>query len=139
MAVTVDAAVVSAVLAGVGGIIVAIGGVIKIVVTRPRLPVAEELLEQIDELRTELLDLAAWAHDVQMVAATAGIELPPAPSALPALGRRSGERRHDRHGWTTSVRAQTGEQPAITAPRPASGIGPDTRPERRQRPTVPPR
>jgi hypothetical protein len=134
-----DPALVGAIFTGVAGVIGAIGVVVKIVLTRPRLPVAEEILEQLDEVRTEMLVLAAWAHDAMVAAAAAGIELPEPPDSLRVLGRRSGERRNGDHGWRSSVRVQTGDQPVardVTAPmRP--GMGPDTNPERRRPP--PPR
>ena len=133
----VGAAEITAIGTALAAVIAAIGVIVKIVVTRPRLPVAEEILEQIDELRTELLELAAWAHDARVLAAANGLELPPAPEIVRTMGRRQGEARHASHGWRTSVRAQTGEQPVVDPTAPIRDRrGPDTRPDRRA-PRVP--
>ncbi len=84
---------------GIAGIIAAIGVVVKIVLTRPRVPVAEEMLLQLAELRDVVLRWASWAHDVQVVAHSQGWDLPEVdPDLVP--GRRDapvpGRRRTDR-------------------------------------------
>jgi hypothetical protein len=133
----VDAATVGAVFSGLVGLIGAIAALLKIYWTRPQMPVAEEILERQSELETELLALAAWAHDAAMIAAANGIDLPEPPDSIRLLGRRTGEPRHRAHGWRASVKAQTGEQPAVrpddTRRLPPAG-GPDTWPERRRPP-----
>lgn len=125
-----DPATVGAWCTGIAAIIASIGAVVKIIVSRPRLPVAEELLEQLDELRDDLLALARWAHHARAVAASEGVELPEPPSVLVSAGHREGERRHDdgAHGWRSAVRVQTGEQVAVGPP---SANGPTTIPNRR--------
>lgn len=77
-----DPALVGAWCTGVAGVIAAVGVVLKIVLTRPRLPVAEEVLERLAELEEQLLRYATWAHNVRMVAAASGIELPTVPLDL---------------------------------------------------------
>lgn len=132
-----DAGAIGAWCSGIAGIIAAIGVLVKIVVSRPRMPVAEELLEQIDELRDDVLSLARWAHRAVARAAAGGVELDPPPEVLRSVGERAGERKSDPelHGWRSGVRVQTGEQPAVRL----TSRGPDTRPDRRaQRPTPPP-
>lgn len=84
-----DAATIGALGTGAAAIIAAIGAVIKIVLTRPRLPVAEELLERMSEIESELLAWAGWGHTVRMLAAGQGIDLPPIPGKLAASGRRA--------------------------------------------------
>jgi len=135
-----DPATVGAWTTGLAAIITAVGVVIRIVVYRPRLPVAEELLEQIDEMRTDVLALARWAHRAVSQAAAQGFDLEEPPEVFRSLGQREGERMHDpgQHGWRASVRAQTGEQP-VTPRRPPAPVGPDTQPERRQVRPLPPR
>ena len=64
---------------GITAVIGAIGAVLKIVLTRPRLPVAEEVLERLAEVEEALLAWATWAHQTRMAAAAAGGELPPTP------------------------------------------------------------
>lgn len=125
-----DAATVTATLTGVAAVIAAIGAVVKIVLSRPRLPVAEELLEQIDELRDDVLALARWAHNARAHAASQGVELDEPPTVLRSSGEREGERRHDpaRHGWRSSVVAQTGDP----VHRPGPAHGPATVPDRRR-------
>lgn len=81
-----DASLVTAWCTGVAAVIAAIGAVLKIVLTRPRLPVAEEVLERLGELEEALLAWATWAHQSRMVAAAAGIALP-APPLDPAERR----------------------------------------------------
>jgi hypothetical protein len=136
-----DAATITAIGSAIAAVIGAVAIVVKIVVTRPRMPVAEELFEQIDELRRELLELAGWAHDARVLAAANGLELPPAPDIVRLEGRRHGEGREGRHGWRASVVAQTGELEAVavdaTAPLYDRRRGPETRPDRRA-PRVPP-
>lgn len=66
-------------LTGLAGVIGAVGVVLKIVLTRPRIPVAEEVLERLREVEEALLGWATWAHTVRMVAAAAGIHLPSTP------------------------------------------------------------
>lgn len=77
-----DAAVVTAWCMGIAGIIAAIGGVLKIVLSRPRLPVAEEVLARLKDVEDELLAWGAWGHQVMMAAATAGWDVPPIPTRL---------------------------------------------------------
>jgi hypothetical protein len=115
-----DAAQIGAIFTGVAGVIIAIGGVVKVVTTRPRLPVAEELLEQLDELRDDVLALARWAHRAVAQAAAGGVELDPPPEVLKGAGHREGERGsgENTRGWQSSVRAQTGELPIA---RPETG------------------
>lgn len=81
-----DAALVTAWCTGVAGVIAATGVVLKIVLTRPRIPVAEEVLERLAELEEALLSWATWAHGARMAAAAAGIPLP-APPLDPAEHR----------------------------------------------------
>lgn len=126
-----DAATITAVFTGCAAVIGAIGVVVRIVVTRPRLPVAEELLEQIDELRGDLLAVVRWAHRAVVTAASQGVELEPPPDVMRGVGERAGERHNPnagRGGWRSSVTAQTGEQP-LAMPGP---MGPDTVPNRRR-------
>jgi hypothetical protein len=129
-----DPATLTAGLTGFAAVIAAIGAVVKIVVSRPRMPVAEELLEQIDELRGDVLALARWAHRAVAAAAAEGVTLDEPPVVLRSSGEREGERRHEpnRHGWRSSVQAQTGETARIEPVR-----GPVTAPDRRRPP--PPR
>jgi hypothetical protein len=124
-----EPATVTAALTGIAAVIAAIGAVVKIVVSRPRLPVAEELLEQIDELRSDVLALARWAHNARALAASEGVDLPEPPTVLLSSGEREGERRSDpaRHGWRSSVEAQTGETTRI-----GRVDGPSTVPDRRR-------
>lgn len=126
----IDAAEVTAWCTGIAAIIGAIGVVLKIVVTRPRLPVAEELLEQIDELRGDLLALARWAHRAQATAAASGLELDEPPTVMRSIGERRGERQHEpgRHGWRSAV---TAEYPPEHTP-PTELPGPHTVPDRRR-------
>lgn len=84
------ASLVTAWCTGLAGVIAAVGVVLKIVLTRPRLPVAEEVLERLAELEEQLLLYATWAHTVRMVAAASGIELPTVP--LDLAERRSPHR-----------------------------------------------
>lgn len=130
MSIGLDAAQITALFTGAAAIIAATGAVIKIVITRPRLPVAEELLEQLDELRADVLALARWAHNAQATAAAEGVDLPAPPEVLRSSGEREGERRHDprRHGWRSSVVAQVGDP--VERPEPLRG--PHTVPDRRR-------
>lgn len=74
---------------GLAGIIAAIGVVVKIVLTRPRVPVAEEVLLRLAELEDVVLRWASWAHDVRVVAVAQGWELPEVdPQLVP--GRQPG-------------------------------------------------
>lgn len=135
-----DAATIGAVGTALAAIIAAVTALVKIVLSRPRLPVAEELLEQLDEMRDDLLAVARWMHRAVVQAAAAGIELEEPPEVLRSSGHREGERRHTEggHGWRSSVRVQTGEQPVVDTRRIHPVRGPDTLPERRaQRPTPP--
>lgn len=136
-----DAATITAIGTAVAAVLAAIGALVKIVVSRPRMPVAEELLEQIDELRADVLALARWAHRARAQAAAAGVDLEEPPEVLHSGERETDQRgAADAHGWRSSVRAQTGPQPIVDATGPIGHRqrGPDTRPERRQRPTPPP-
>lgn len=71
-----DAGVVTAWLTGIAAIITAVGVVLKIVTTRPRLPVAEELMAEMAELRAWVVDVASWGHQVAVAAQLAGFVLP---------------------------------------------------------------
>jgi hypothetical protein len=91
----VDAALVGAWCTGLAGIIAAIGVVVKIVLTRPRVPVAEEVLLRLAELEDVVLRWASWAHDVRVHAAAQGWDLPevdpqliPGRQTAPVPGRR---------------------------------------------------
>ena len=77
-----DPSVITAWCMGVAAVIGAVAGVLKIVLTRPRLPVAEEVMERLTDLEEQLLGYAAWAHGARMAAAAAGIDLPPLPLDL---------------------------------------------------------
>jgi hypothetical protein len=133
------AAEITAAGTAVAAILGGLAAVVKIVLSRPKMPVAEEILEQLADVQGELLKLAAWAHDAQMVAAAAGLELPEPPDSIKLLGRRPGEGgRHRVTGWRASVKAQTGEQPAIAPERPMQRDEPQTWPERRRPPLPPP-
>lgn len=74
-----DAALVTSWCTGIAAVLGAIGVVLKIILTRPRIPVAEEVLERLAELEEGLLAWAAWAHGARMAAAAAGITLPATP------------------------------------------------------------
>lgn len=94
-----DAALVGAWCTGIAGIIAAIGAVVKIVLSRPRVPVAEEVLLRLAELEDVVLRWASWGHDVQVFAATQGWDLPSIdPELIPhrASGPVPGRRRTDR-------------------------------------------
>lgn len=67
---------------GLAGIIGAVGVVLKIILTRPRIPVAEEVLERLAEVEEALLGWATWAHTVRMICVGAGIHLPATPLDL---------------------------------------------------------
>lgn len=134
---TIDAATVTAFGTAAGAVLAGTAALVKIVLGRPRLPVAEELLEQIDELRVDVLNLARWAHRAITQAAAQGVDLEEPPEVLRSSGERHGERRSspEATGWRSSVRAQTGEQPVT----PATATGPSTQPNRRRvRPPTPP-
>lgn len=132
-----DAATVTALGTATAAVLAGVAALVKIVLGRPRLPVAEELLEQLDELRVDVLALARWAHRAIVQAAAQGVELEEPPEVLRSSGERHGERRHagdEATGWRSSVRAQTGEQPVVQAPEPSP-----TQPNRRRvRPPTPP-
>jgi hypothetical protein len=137
--VTWGAAEITAVGTAAAAIIGGIAAVVKIILSRPRMPVAEELLTQLDEMRDDLLALAKWAHRARAQAAAAGVDLEEPPEVLRSSGRREGERGADpeSRGWRASRRAQTGEQPAVETTRPMRPDEPATWPERR-RPRLPP-
>lgn len=94
-----DAALVTAWCTGVGGIIGAITLLVKVVTTRPRLPVAEEILLRVSELEDVVLQTAAYLHRQRVRAAAHGyvMEEPPAgllallgdPDAPPGMRRRT--------------------------------------------------
>jgi len=133
-----DAPTITAVGTAVAAVVAAIAALVKIVVARPRMPVAEELLEQIDELRADVLALARWAHRARAQAAAAGVDLEEPPEVLHSGERETDERgAPDAHGWRSSVRAQTGPQRVVDAHERTGDRGPDTRPERRVRPAPP--
>ncbi len=80
---------------GLSGVIVATGAVLRIVLTRPRVPVAEEVLLRLAELEDVVLRWATWAHGARVAAAAQGFDLPevdpelvPGPRDAPAPGRR---------------------------------------------------
>jgi hypothetical protein len=95
----VDAALVGAWCTGISGIIGSIALLVKIVTTRPRLPVAEEVLLRLGELEDVVLLTAGWLHTERTRAAAAGYKLgdPPArlllllgdPDAPPGQRRRT--------------------------------------------------
>ena len=94
-----DAALVGAWCTGIAGIIAAMGVVVKIVLSRPRLPVAEEVLLRLAELEDVVLRWASWAHGVRVVARAQGWDLPDVDPQLvrpvrdePAPGRRRTDR-----------------------------------------------
>jgi hypothetical protein len=137
--VTWGAAEITAVGTALAAFLGGVAAVIKIVVSRPQMPVAEELLTQLDEMRDDLLALAKWAHRARAQAAAAGVDLEEPPDVLRSSGRREGERGADptARGWRSSVKVQTGEQPAVETTRPLTRDDPQTWPERR-RPRLPP-
>lgn len=75
-----DAALVTAWCTGIAAVIAAVGAVLKIIYTRPRIPVAEEVLERLASLEDYLLAWGTWAHRVQMIAVQNGWSLPHPPS-----------------------------------------------------------
>lgn len=104
-----DAGLVGAWCTGVAGIIGAVGVVLKIVISRPRIPVAEEVLERLADLEETLLAWATWAHAARMAAAAAGFDLPPPP--LDLAEKRHPHRLVTRLGERTDtgpLRAQSG-------------------------------
>lgn len=105
-----DAALVGAWCTGIAGILASVAVLVKIILTRPRLPVAEEVLERLSELEEQLLKYAAWMHRARMVAAAAGIELPTVP--LDLAERRSPPRLLPRltDRSTSPIPTQTGGQ-----------------------------
>ncbi len=137
--ITWGAAEITAAGTAIAAVLGGLAAVVKIVLSRPRLPVAEELLEQLDEMRDDLLALARWAHRARAQAAAEGLDLEEPPEILKSAGRRDGERRHDASdtGWRSSVKAQTGDIPVVEADKPMQREGPSTWPERR-RPRLPP-
>jgi hypothetical protein len=137
--ITWGAAEITAAGTAIAAVLGGLAAVVKIVLSRPRLPVAEELLEQLDEMRDDLLALAKWAHRARAQAAAEGLDLEEPPDVLRSAGRRDGERRHDpaTTGWRSSVTAQSGEQPVVQADPPMKREEAQTWPERR-RPRLPP-
>jgi len=94
-----DAALVGAWCTGLAGILAAAGVVLKIWTTRPRVPVAEEVLLRLAELEDVVLRWASWAHDARVSAAAHGWDLPDVDSELlphRAAGPIPGRRRTDR-------------------------------------------
>jgi len=84
---------------GLAGIIAAAGVVLKIWTTRPRVPVAEEVLLRLAELEDVVLRWASWAHDARVMAAAQGWDLPAVdPDLVPVRADRPvpGRRRTDR-------------------------------------------
>lgn len=103
-----DAGLIGAVCTGLAGVIASVGVVVKIVLTRPRIPVAEEVLERLAEVEEGMLRWATWAHTARMICAAAGIELPPPPLDL-------AEQRHPhRLAPRLTDRTDTGPLPAQT-------------------------
>lgn len=94
-----EAALVTAWCTGIGGIIGAITLLVKVITTRPRLPVAEEILLRVGELEDVILQAAAYVHRQRVRAAAQGyvLEEPPAqllallgdPDAPPGMRRRT--------------------------------------------------
>lgn len=80
-----DAALVTAWCAGIAGIISALGVVVKIVTTRPRLPVAEEVLLRLAELEDVVLATAAYVHTERVRAAAHGYVMGEPPERLLTL------------------------------------------------------
>lgn len=93
----VDAALVGAWCTGISGIIGAVAILVKIITTRPRLPVAEEVLLRVDELEDMVLAAASYIHDERVAAAASGYLMGEPPDRLLAmLGSRDappGQRR----------------------------------------------
>ena len=107
-----DAALVGAWCTGIAGIIAAVGVVVKIVLTRPRVPVAEEVLLRLAELEDVVLRWAGWGHDVRVSAAAQGWDLPEVPEDLVptrAHGPVPGRRRTDRLDLPVPPRTLEGE------------------------------
>lgn len=107
-----DAALVGAWCTGIAGIIGAVGVVLKIVLTRPRLPVAEEVLLRMAELEDVVLRWASWAHDARVAAAAQGFDLPDVDGDLVparAHGPVPGRRRTDRLELPVPPRTRDGE------------------------------
>lgn len=101
-----DAGLIGAWCSGVAGIIGSVGIVLKIVLTRPRIPVAEEVLERLAEVEEALLNWATWAHAARMAAAAAGITLPSPP--LDPGEQRTPARLAPRLTDRTTARTDTG-------------------------------
>lgn len=93
------AALVTAWCTGIGGIIGAVALLAKVLTTRPRIPVAEEVLLRVGELEDVVLAAAAYLHTERTRAAAHGYVLgePPArllqllgdPDAPPGQRRRT--------------------------------------------------
>jgi hypothetical protein len=77
-----DPATVGAWCTGIASIIGAAAVLVKIVLTRPRLPVAEEILARMTEIEERLLIWAGVWHDAKATAALQGFELPELPERL---------------------------------------------------------
>jgi len=80
-----DAALVTAWCTGVGGIIGAFTLLVKVITTRPRLPVAEEVLLRLGELEDVVLLTASYVHTERTRAAAHGYTMADPPERLLAL------------------------------------------------------
>jgi len=113
----VDAGLIGAWGTAVAGVIGSVGIVLKIVLTRPRIPVAEEVLERLAEVEEALLAWATWAHLARMAAAAAGVTLPATP--LDTAERR------EPHALPTRLAERvrrTDTDPALPAQRGTRGL-----------------
>ena len=80
-----DAALVTAWCTGIAGIIAAVAALVKIVTTRPRLPVAEEVLLRVGELEDVVLLAASYFHTERVRALAHGYTMADPPERLLAL------------------------------------------------------
>lgn len=86
-----DPAVISAWLVGLAGLVGAAAGLVKVVVSRPRLPVAEEVMERLHELEDVVLQMSRWIANTRAAAAMQGFDLPALPLDLTMLGHPSAQ------------------------------------------------
>lgn len=76
------AAEITAWCTGIAAIIAALAGLAKILTTRPRIPVAEEVLLRIGELEDVVLLAASYIHTVRVQAAAHGHVIADPPERL---------------------------------------------------------